>query len=411
MVIIKVPGTNLTIPLWPSYHIPQNPQHTISPNAIKHYNNFRTVHTEHLKHITLVNNTGIKEKILFLQKYINNVILDFINVDLMTMSNSNYNTYSTKLTANNHDYTNVIVNKSSFKKMSNIDRTLIHRRLMHLGNKTIDLMCKEAIMEDLPKSLPTHHPDKFPCIICWTTKSNNPSKPPTIDILCSIPGGLIHMDFTFYNITSIRGFISALNIIDASTRKLWTFVLPDKRPPLYQISFFFTYLKKINRPCNEIRVDKGGELAQSTEFTELLIDANINLQRTGGYSSWMNGQVERSHQTTSKMVRAAIKDSNQSTDKWCYALETCVDVYNSIRHRTTCEQPHYAWYNKRTSIHDFRVWGCAIYPRSHNHKKLDDRTLQGFFMGYTNTRSIIKWWDPKTDKVNFCMSAQFIETT
>ena len=31
-------------------------------------------------------------------------------------------------------------------------------------------------------------------------------------------------------------------------------------------------------------------------------------------------------------------------------------------------------------------------------------------MGYTNTCSIIKWWDLITDHVSYCTSAQFIET-
>ena len=30
LVIIKIPKTNISIPIWPSYYMPQNPQNTIS---------------------------------------------------------------------------------------------------------------------------------------------------------------------------------------------------------------------------------------------------------------------------------------------------------------------------------------------------------------------------------------------
>lgn len=217
------------------------------------------------------------------------------------------------------------------------------------------------------------------------------------------------MDFVFYNTISIRGFTTALNIIDATTRKLWTFTTSDKRPPLRQINFFLSYLKKINKPCHEIRVDEGGELAKSSEFTDILVHATVNLQTTGGYSSWLNGKIERSHQTVTNMLRAAIKDTNHDENKWCFALEASCETYNNIRHSMTKEQPHYSWYGTRTSIHDLRVWGCEISPQAHRPQKLSDRVQRGYFMGYTNSRAVIKWWDPNTDKILLCTGAKFNE--
>ena len=49
LVIIKIPKTNIIIPFWPPYYMPQNPQNIISQTTIKHYNQFRSVITEALR--------------------------------------------------------------------------------------------------------------------------------------------------------------------------------------------------------------------------------------------------------------------------------------------------------------------------------------------------------------------------
>ena len=42
--------------------MPQNPQNKISPNAIKHYNQFRIVRAEALRRVKITTDTGIKLK-------------------------------------------------------------------------------------------------------------------------------------------------------------------------------------------------------------------------------------------------------------------------------------------------------------------------------------------------------------
>ena len=51
--IIKVPKTNTTITLWPSYCMTQNPQHTISQTELRHYNQFRSLRNEASKLVVM----------------------------------------------------------------------------------------------------------------------------------------------------------------------------------------------------------------------------------------------------------------------------------------------------------------------------------------------------------------------
>ena len=48
LLIMKKSETNIIVPLWPTYYVPKNPQHTISKTAIKHYNQFITVRKKSL---------------------------------------------------------------------------------------------------------------------------------------------------------------------------------------------------------------------------------------------------------------------------------------------------------------------------------------------------------------------------
>ena len=124
----------------------------------------------------------------------------------------------------------------------------------------------------------------------------------------------------------------------------------------------------------------------------------------------MNGKVERPHQTITKLFNSDLRDSNHKADKCCFACESAVEVYNSLYHSATQEQPTYLWYKVRPSIHDFRVWGCEVWCKNHKAKASHDRVIKGYFMGYTSTRVIIRWWNPSSNKTLTATSVKFNET-
>ena len=86
------------------------------------------------------------------------------------------------------------------------------------------------------------------------------------------PGELIHIDFWFLEVESIRKLTCALVIVDAKVRKMWTFCTPGKRPPLATIRYFLEQLKQSGRQVLNIRTDLGGELARSSEFCNVLVE-------------------------------------------------------------------------------------------------------------------------------------------
>ena len=55
-------------------------------------------------------------------------------------------------------------------------------------------------------------------------------------------GELVHMDFAFYNVNSIRRFTSMLTVVCVKTIMLWVFPTSYKRVPFITISFILITL-------------------------------------------------------------------------------------------------------------------------------------------------------------------------
>jgi hypothetical protein len=158
-----------------------------------------------------------------------------------------------------------------------------------------------------------------------------------------------------------------------------------------------------------VRVDEDGALANSAEFTDFLLRKSINLETTGGYASFLNGKIERHHRTLANMVRAMILNANLSSSLWCYAAETAADVYRYTHHSALDKTPYEAWYGHKPHINNLRVWGCYVYVRVPDPKKLDNRVIRGNFLGFTKSRLIIRYWDPSTSTVKHAHAVRFDE--
>ena len=85
LVIIKTPKTNIIIPFWPSYYIPQNPQNTISQTEIRHYKKIRSVRNEYIRLVQTATDKGIKLKFETTVKERDQQLLDFITIDVLNI--------------------------------------------------------------------------------------------------------------------------------------------------------------------------------------------------------------------------------------------------------------------------------------------------------------------------------------
>ena len=82
-LIIRVPITNIIIPLWPSYYIPQTPQNAIIQTTLKHYNEFIRVRNEALRWLKVTIDTRDKIKFDTESKERDKQLLFFITIEII----------------------------------------------------------------------------------------------------------------------------------------------------------------------------------------------------------------------------------------------------------------------------------------------------------------------------------------
>ena len=108
---------------------------------------------------------------------------------------------------------------------------IINFRLIHTSGSVMKAMCCHQTLTGLPK----HFPNKInqaPCTICYTEKMTTFPKGKTVDTTNLQSVELIHVYLVFYNMTSVLGFTSMLNILCENTIIIWLFTTASKVYPV-----------------------------------------------------------------------------------------------------------------------------------------------------------------------------------
>ena len=126
----------------------------------------------------------------------------------------------------------------------------------------------------------------------------------TVDTSNIQQGKLIHMEFDFYIVTSIRVFTYMLTIVCKKTRILRALPTAPKQAPVCIICFILTTLNNEQHPCKHLRVDEDGALEKSTDVTNLIVEGfKIYMESTGGDASWLNEKNDRDKKIIHNMLR------------------------------------------------------------------------------------------------------------
>lgn len=270
--------------------------------------------------------------------------------------------------------------------------TFLHLGLNHAGRDTLQRTIKHGGFTDFPKNI---HLPSCTCPICLEQNAPKPTAGPTIKYNTYKPGQFLFMDFVFFNVESIRGFHSALRIIDGNTSMPFTFTTRHKRAPLSILTWFLNYLDRNDRACKIVRTDRGGELADNTEIRKLFAERGISVQDTGGYAPHKNGKVESRNRPLKRSVRALLQHSPEVLDEtfWCYALEYGDFADRRLIRKGQTTSPYQQWTTTTPSAKDIHIWGCIVYICRDSSKTLEAKNYKGLFLGYGNTTKNIIYYD------------------
>ena len=185
-----------------------------------------------------------------------------------------------------------------------------------------------------------------------------------------------------------------------------------------------TFISKVERQLNRkvkvIRSDRGGEYYGKTSevgqipgpFKKLLESKGICTQYTMPGSPHQNGIAERRNRTLMEMVRSMVNDSSVPVSLWMYALRTTAYILNRVPSKAVPKTPYELWTSRKPSLRHLHVWGCQAEVRIYNlhEKKLDSRTISGYFIGYPERSKGYRFYCPnRSTRMVESGNARFIE--
>eukprot|EP00957_Ditylum_brightwellii_P196903 15002128-Ditylum_brightwellii.AAC.1 len=133
---MEIPNSTFsTIPLWPCYYMPKNPQDTLSQQDLNRYNHFQAVNTQSLEKLFLKGKHNTTTKSPSLPECHSTSLLDYVEINILKPTNSTQQKANISLPT---------VNKGIFSKfVNNLLYEALHRSLSHICKKKITSMCKQ----------------------------------------------------------------------------------------------------------------------------------------------------------------------------------------------------------------------------------------------------------------------------
>ena len=125
----------------------------------------------------------------------------------------------------------------------------------------------------------------------------------------------------------------------------------------------------------------------------------------------MNGVAERRNRTLMEMVRSMISHTSLPLSLWGEALKTAAYILNRVPTKAANKTPYELWTGRKPSLQHLRIWGCPAEARPYRpqEKKLDQRTISCYFVGYAERSRGYKFYDPTNRTIFETNTVKFFE--
>ena len=291
---------------------------------------------------------------------------------------------------------------------------LWHKRLAHISRERMMLLVKDNILPSLDFT------DFGTCVDCIKGKQTKHTKRGATRSTALLE--IIHTDICGpFDVPSFTGEKYFITFIDDYSRYCYLYMLHEKSQSVNAVEL---YIKEVERQLGKkvkiIRSDRGGEFYGRYDesgqhpgpFAKLLESLGIVAQYTMPGSPWMNGVAERRNRTLLEAVRAMMSKTNLPRSLWMHALMTAVYVANRVPSKAVSKTPFELWKGWKPSLRHLHIWGCPAEARIYNpqEKKLDSKTISGFFIGYASKSKGYKFYCPNhSTRIVETGNAKFLE--
>jgi len=112
------------------------------------------------------------------------------------------------------------------------------------------------------------------------------------------------------------------------------------------------------------------------------------------------------------MVMSMLSKLTIHVSLWMYALKIAMYLLNRVPDKEVQKIPFELWIGRKPSLRHLHVWGCQTEVRIYNpkEKKLDARTISGYFIGYpVKSKGYMFYCPTHSTRIVESRNARFIE--
>jgi transposase InsO family protein len=263
---------------------------------------------------------------------------------------------------------------------------LWHKRLGHISQERMKRLVRNEVLPDLDFT------DLNVCVDCIKgkqTKHHTKKGATRSTELLEI----IHTDICGpFDVNSFNKEKYFITFIDDFSRYGYVYLLHEKSQAVNALEIFINEVERqLDKKVKIVRSDRGGEYYGRYDesgqhpgpFAKFLESRGICAQYTMPGTPQQNGVSERRNRTLMEMVRSMLSNSSLPKSLWMYALRTAMYLLNRVPSKAVQKTPFELWTGRKPSLRHLHVWGCQAEIRIYNphEKKLDARTISGYFIG------------------------------
>jgi transposase InsO family protein len=276
----------------------------------------------------------------------------------------------------------IICNKATIDESE-----LWHQCLGHLNFTDMLKIVSKEVVKDLPKMKDT---GKGVCGPCQIGKQTHAAHKKKSSILTSRNLELLHMDLMGPTRTSsLGGRKYIVVIVDDYSRYIWTLLLREKSDAFEAAQHLFKKIQiEQNYPIMRIHSDHDREF-ENAQFEEYSHSYGIQQDFSSPITPQQHGVVERKNRVLQEMARVMIHSKNLAQHFWGEAINPACHIINRVYLRLeTSKTPYEIWGGKKPTFKYFHIFGskCYILRDKENLGKLDPKSDEGIFLGYSTNR-------------------------
>ncbi|KAK2429756.1 putative mitochondrial protein [Trifolium repens] len=214
---------------------------------------------------------------------------------------------------------------------------------------------------------------------------------------------LLHMDLMGpMQVESLGGKRYAFVVVDDYSRYTWVNFVREKSDTFDVFKELCIQLQR-EKGSNVVRIrsDHGREF-ENSKFNEFCSTEGIKHEYSSPITPQQNGVVERKNRTIQESARVMLHAKSIPYHFWAEAMNTACYIHNRVTLRKGTSSTLYElWKERKPTVKHFHVFGskCYILADREPRRKLDPKSDEGIFLGYSTNSRAYRVYNSKTQVV------------